>query len=330
MSENEIKILGQSIKVKNDFCDINGLKFFKENPRVYTSIYRIKGFDKLDQSMQQEKIFNVMRNESSVKSLIPDIKRNGGLMEHILVRHDTMEVIEGNSRLAAYKILYEKEKRDIWQFIPCNIVSSLDEDHQTAYLNQIHVKGKNQWSAYEKANIAFVNFKKGRSLQEIAQLLGEKELEIKKRIKTIQMMLDNKDRKKGNFSYYNVMVRNREISKAISENNDLKKKLLKEVKTNGRDSEFIASEMRDRLPTILRKQKILKKYIRGEINIDDAYQRTKTSKALEKMKKAIDILTDIESIKGLESNDVNSLEQEMRKLKRECERLSKLLKKHKC
>ena len=75
-----------------------------------------------------------------------------------MVRHDTMEVIEGNSRLAAYKKLYdaEEEERDQWEFILCQIVSSLTKEQLAAYLHQLHVKGKTNWTAYEKANFAYV------------------------------------------------------------------------------------------------------------------------------------------------------------------------------
>ena len=40
-------------------------------------------------------------------------------MEPILVRHDRMEVIEGNSRLAVYRHLNKDQNGDTWQLIPC-------------------------------------------------------------------------------------------------------------------------------------------------------------------------------------------------------------------
>ena len=63
-----------------------------------------------------------------------------------------------------------------WEFIPCYIVSSLTEDQQAAFLNQIHVKGKTTWSAYEKANFAYVRKEQGLDAETRSQtLFGESE-----------------------------------------------------------------------------------------------------------------------------------------------------------
>ena len=76
------------------------LRFLKDNPRVYSCIYDELDFENLPEAVQQEKIFEKLQAEPSVKNLVQEIKRHGGLMERILVRLDTMQVVEGNSRLA--------------------------------------------------------------------------------------------------------------------------------------------------------------------------------------------------------------------------------------
>ncbi len=110
MRENEIKILRETVEVGNDYHNIYELKFLKDNPRVYSCIYNEPGFDNLPEVVQQEKIFEKLQVEPSVKNLVPEIKRHGGLMERILVRLDTMQVIEGNSRLAAYRTYFPHKK----------------------------------------------------------------------------------------------------------------------------------------------------------------------------------------------------------------------------
>src|SRR6266704_984545 len=47
--------------------------------------------------------------------------RHGGLIEPMVVLRDTLEVIEGNSRLAAYRILAEKDPVK-WQKAKCHIL----------------------------------------------------------------------------------------------------------------------------------------------------------------------------------------------------------------
>ena len=107
---------------------------------------RKKIFSSLEENERQEIIFEALKKNSSVKNLISDIKRHKGLMEPILVRCDTNAVIEGNSRLAAYKIfIHEQESDEKWREIPCKLVSKLTYEQQTAYLSQIHIKGKTPW-----------------------------------------------------------------------------------------------------------------------------------------------------------------------------------------
>ena len=92
MKEGEIKILQQTVQVDNDYLNIDDLKFLRDNPRVYSCICDEPDFDTLSEDEQQEKIFEKLKAEPSVRNLKPEIKRHGGLMERILVRYDTKEV----------------------------------------------------------------------------------------------------------------------------------------------------------------------------------------------------------------------------------------------
>ena len=48
---------------------------------------------------------------------------------------------------------------------------------------KIHVKGKTKWSAYEKANIAYVYKNKGWNVNKIAELCGQSETTIQEEYK---------------------------------------------------------------------------------------------------------------------------------------------------
>ena len=321
MREKNMKILGEAIPLSNDYLHIDELKFLKDNPRVYACTHGEPNFDGLIEEEQQELIFKKLLKEPSVKALIPQIKRHGGLMEPILIRRDTMEVIEGNSRLAVYRKFNDDQPEAEWEYIPCDIVSSLTEGQQAAFLNQIHVKGKTQWAAYEKANFAFVRFHRKVSIEKIAETFGETELEIKKRVKIISMMHKNGDNERSHFSHYEVLVRNRQISESIADNSELRNFLLESIKELGPDESkvaFTAQELRDGLPTIISKPKVLKKYINGTVTLDEGYQDAKISGAHERVKQAQQRLSDIteKELKHLDSNALNSLEQDARKLKR--------------
>ncbi|MCY3827081.1 MAG: hypothetical protein OXG10_06860 [Candidatus Dadabacteria bacterium] len=328
MRENEIKILRETVQVSNDYHNIYELRFLKDNPRVYSCIYEEPDFEDLPEAVQQEKIFEKLQAEPSVKNLVREIERHGGLMERILVRLDTMQVIEGNSRLAVYRILYEKTKKEDWELIPCDIVQTLSDEQQIAYLNQIHVKGKTEWSAYEKANFAYARKTQGFPLPKIAKLFGESEGTIRTRIKVVETMRNNNDRDRSHFSHYDVLVRNH--SSDMNQRPDLKSALLERIRNLGdneeEDLDFTAQELRKKLPAIIKKPKVLNKYIEGTIGLDNAYQRAKISNVQERIREAKAILEGIEkkNVKKLDKNDLNAFRQDVRKLEREVGRIVRM------
>ena len=324
-----IKILDSDIQLTDDFLDIYKLKFLPDNPRVFSCTHGEADFENLGEEEKQERIYRKLLEEPSVKNLTSEIKRHGGLMESILVRHDTMEVIEGNSRLAVYRKLHEQFPGDDWGFIQCDVVSTLTEEQQDAFLNQIHVKGKTQWAAYEKANFAYVRSDRGNSIEDIAYRFGETDNEIEKRIRIISMMKENGDTDRSHFSYYDVLVRNRKISSGIIENDKLREVVLEKIKQLApeEDTEFTALELRNKLPVILSKPKVLKKYVRGEMTLDEGFQSAKISGARESVKQAQERLSNVtkEELRRLDSNEINALEPEIRRLGQEVQRIKGLV-----
>ena len=326
-----MKILGETVDVSDDYIEIYKLKFLKDNPRVYSCTHGETDFDKKTEEEQQEIILEKLKEEPSVKNLKPDIKRHGGLMEPILIRHDTMEVIEGNSRLAVYRVLNAGHEEGDWEMIPCHVVSKLTDRQQAAYLNEIHVKGKTQWSAYEKANFAYVRKDKGMGFSEIAELFGESETTIRIRIKSIEMMKNNEDDERPHFTYYDVLVRNKEIREQMKKAGGFNKLLL-DIKKLGSDEEnntFTAQDLRGKLPIVLKKPKVLKKYIAGEITLGQAHQRAKISSVEENVKEATALLDDISQLRvsQLEQERFNAFKQDVRKLSRETARIENMMQK---
>ena len=325
-----MKILGETVDVSDDYIEIYKLKFLKDNPRVYSCTHGETDFDKKTEEEQQEIILEKLKEEPSVKNLKPDIKRHGGLMEPILIRHDTMEVIEGNSRLAVYRVLNAGHEEGDWEMIPCHVVSKLTDRQQAAYLNEIHVKGKTQWSAYEKANFAYVRKDKGMGFSEIAELFGESETTIRIRIKSIEMMKNNEDDERPHFSYYYVLARNRNIQTRMVNEGGFDNLLL-DIKKLGSDEEsntFTAQDLRNKLPIVLDKPKVLRKYIAGEIDLDSAYQRAKISKVEENVREATALLTDVSKsrVSQLEPSRFNAFKQDVRKLSRETDKIANMMK----
>lgn len=79
--------------------DQRTLKFYPENPRVY-SVLNLAG-----EEPSQDEIEKLMCRQEHVKQLKESIVSNGGLIDPLIVRAGDFTVLEGNSRLAAYRIL---------------------------------------------------------------------------------------------------------------------------------------------------------------------------------------------------------------------------------
>ena len=324
-----MKILGESIEYNEDYKQIDTLKFLKDNPRVYAVTHGGLDFDQKPEEEQQDIIFKKLKAEPSVKNLVRDVQRHGGLIEPILVRLDTREVIEGNSRLAVYLILRDGGASGEWDMIPCHLISTLTDAQQAAFLNQIHVKGKTQWSAYEKANFAYVRRINGWRVPRIAELFGESVPTIYKRINAIKMMRDAGDRELSHFSYYDVFVRKPEISGSMAESPEFRDRLFDEIRNLGpRDAQrFTAQDLRNRLPAIIKKPKILSRYVNGDVELEEAWDRAKISPAEERAKRALALLEEVSKadVDGLGRNSLNTLTQAVKKLAREIGRLRSMV-----
>ena len=329
-----MKILGEDVRTRFDRLSIYELKFLPENPRVYACTSGLPDFEVMTEEEQQDEIFKNLQKEPSVKNLQPDIERHGGLLESILVRHDTKHVIEGNSRLAVYRILDKKSHGEEWKYIPCQVVSKLSEVQQAALLNQIHVKGKTTWSAYEKANFSYVRHRAGWSVEEIAELFNEGIPTIRGRIDTIKLMESNGDTKQAHFSFYEVWVKSTKLSKA-KEDDKLKSYILTKIREFGeseKENEFTALDLRDKLPVIVSKPKILKKFIKNDdVGLDDAFQLARISDIDRKIKQALAQVESITFIKVSKLNiqDLNAFRYSVSKLKKVVDRVANMVEKAK-
>lgn len=330
-TQETITIRGQAIPIGLDTVSVDKLSFLPDNPRVYAVTHGIPGFRELSPEQQQKLIFEALCKEPSVKNLKKDIPRNGGLLERILVRHDRYEVVEGNSRLAAYRLLRDEAADGSWEGIPCRLVSSLTEEQQAAYLQQIHVTGKTQWSAYEKANFAYVHrSERGWTVEHIAELFGESETTILKKISVIKMMAENKDPEREHFSFYEVLYGVQQSVKDKRDRSQLWAVVLGQIRgmeSAEPSSRYTAMELRRRLPAVLRKPKIEKRFTAGKISLEDAFQSAKISRVEERLRKALAMLRDITKtdMRALDQPRLNAFKQDARKAKREVERLNKIV-----
>ena len=158
---------------------------------------------------------------------------------------------------------------------------------------------------------------------ELASLTGFTPATVKKEAKIIELMNENSDERQSHFSHYEVLVRNKAISSAIAESPTLRETLLELIQ----DEAFPAQKMRDQLPTVLNKPRVLRKFEKGHITLEEAYDRAKISGTEQHLKRVHSELEHIEKsdIYELERSSLKASEQLLRKIRQALKRVSNMI-----
>ena len=206
MATTTLNIAGKVYEVENIELDQSELNFYIENPRVY-SILRLDGTEP-----SQEEIEAQMKKNEHVRKLRLAIETNGGLIDPLIVRKKDMVVLEGNSRLAAYRILCEKNPVQ-WGKVKCVLLpDEVDEDAIFALLGQYHIVGRKDWSPYEQAGYLYRRRQKTKlPVEAMAKELGIAESEAKRVFQVYEFMIKNNVLDPDKWSYYDEMLHNRGI-----------------------------------------------------------------------------------------------------------------------
>lgn len=237
-----LPVLNQQIPVENKSLPHTSLLFYPENPRIYSIV-------KADsKEPDQDEIFERLSRQEHVKQLVQDIRQHGGLMDPVLVRGGSMHVLEGNSRLAAYRILAKSEPIK-WGMIRCKLLpKDIDEELIFAILAQYHIKGKKDWVPYEQAGFLFRRQQMGGiDATKLAQEVGIGRNTVKDMIATYQFMIDHNQQDVTRWSYYYEYVKSRKIRKARAEHEGLDKLIVKKIESGEIEK---AVDIRDKLQII--------------------------------------------------------------------------------
>lgn len=126
-----------------------------------------------DDEKLQAQLESILWDDRDVKDLYQSIKKNGGLIERIIVR-PTGVVAEGNCRTVVYRKLHAQfPDEPTWKSIPARVLpDDIDEKQIAILLGELHVGGKNEWIPFEKAgHIHELFHTHGLTQDEIAKLL---------------------------------------------------------------------------------------------------------------------------------------------------------------
>ena len=202
-SNGTITIGKKEIAIKNCVLSQSELQFYTENPRIYSAV-NISGTIPTQDEIQQ-----YMTGLDSVKQLKTSIESNGGVTDPLIVRDGDYTVLEGNSRLAAYRLLAATDPIK-WSKVKCQLLPA-DVEEKTVFtlLGQYHIIGRKDWDPYEQASYLYRRSKATKiPVGAMAEELGLTKGKAAKMIATIEFMHQHNDVNKRHWSHYDEYLKN--------------------------------------------------------------------------------------------------------------------------
>lgn len=210
-----IDIVGTPIPVKEKEIKVNDLDFWPENPRVYSVLRSECG-----EEPSQDAIYEKMKSLDNVKRLRFQIETDGGLLEPVYVRNNV--VIEGNSRLAAYRWLFKKDVVK-WGKIKCYVLpDDMSDELAFALIGKFHISGRAEWSPFEQAGFLYRHLRKSKKpIAALARDLGLQPKAAQLLVDTYEMMASHEDADQAHWSYYFEMLKTKAIPQASADHPEL-------------------------------------------------------------------------------------------------------------
>lgn len=273
MAESYLKIGDRSFLVREEDLPVRDLKFYEDNPRVYSMLHNNDG-----DIPTQEDIEEYMLGMEHVKELRQSIEQVG-LIDPLIVRDGDYVVLEGNSRLAAYRKLARKDPAK-WGTVKCKILpADIDNDTIIIILGQYHIVGRKDWSPFEQAGFILRGLEDTKyPIDELAQKMGISITAARNYVRVYEYMRDHDDLVPSKWSYYEEFLKNRSIKEEIKTNTALEERVVAQIK---RGEIHEAADVR-KLGEIIKAKskpakKVLARYVEGKETLNAAYEELKDS-----------------------------------------------------
>jgi hypothetical protein len=310
-----ILLRGQEIKVLSCSLPHAELRFYPENPRIYSAV-------RLEEDAQptQDDIFRVLSKAEHVReTLVPSIRTNGGLIEPILVRGNI--VLEGNSRLAAYRLLSQQDPQK-WKLIRSRVLPNDVTDSQVfSLLGEYHMVGKKDWAPYEQAGYLYRRHKHHEiSHEDLSAEVGLTRAKIVHLIRVYDYMVEVQDRSPDRWSYYDELLKGRRFKDAAEAFPRFFDVVTEKIKAGEIER---AVDLRDQLPKIVKAGgNTLRKFVNGTLTFQDAAEDARLrgagnyhNRKLSDFRKWLADTSVEEEVDAMTTDDIKIIKYELEKIK---------------
>jgi len=260
-----ITILGEEIQVRRLQLKHQDLCFYPDNPRVYSLLG-------IDNSLPaQDEIEKCLIQMDHVRQLVQSIKSNGGLIDPLIVRGKDNTVLEGNSRLAAYRLL-SRSNPVKWAMVKCLLLpEDISDDRVFALLGEYHIIGRKDWAPFEQAGYLWRRFTRHNiSPEQMQKEMGLSAPAIKQMIDVYQFMVDHREVDPQKWSYYEEYLKSRAIGAARAMLPELDDVVVQQIRS-GKIAKAV--EVRDRLSKVCAaKGKAIRRFVERRCTLEESYE----------------------------------------------------------
>lgn len=190
-----------SRNLKNFYLDPNNYRFIDN--KDYMKVEDNKRLDKTIQARTRN--FIEGKNQNNIKDLLESFQANGFLDVDVIQVEDLEDnrylVLEGNRRVTALKVLYEKFKNDmdignfdpsIFSSIPFKIHSKDEKSKHQVIMGLKHINGNKKWPTLNQAQLvndivnSYDNAKEGEKFAQSS--LGISKAKVKRYIRVLKLI----------------------------------------------------------------------------------------------------------------------------------------------
>jgi hypothetical protein len=323
---NSVIIGNVSYQFREEKISQNILKFYPENPRIY-SLLVIDGI-----IPEQHEIEEQMINMEHVKTLRLSIEKNGGLIDPLMVRDGDYVVLEGNSRLAAYRMLAKKDPIK-WGEVRCKVLpADISDDAIFNLLGQYHIVGRQDWSPFEQAGYLWRRVHNNDMLPEdLALQMGLSSSHTRKMVEVYDFMKEHNDIDPQKWSYYEEYLKSKSIKQARLDIPELDNAVVLQIKSGDISQAIDIRKKLEPVTKILstkKRKKVLKELVSGESSLDDCFEVAELNgvninllQNLIGVRKKINALNEVKQMATLSVDDFKKCQYEVKKI---CSRIKEL------
>lgn len=315
-------ICGRAVPYRDDVIDIEQLRFWEANPRVYAAVRGVPEWAQADPLRRQQIIAECMETQESTRSVLEGLKLHKGQQEPLIVDLRGNIVIEGNSRLAALMMLAQNDSSN-WGAAICRCYNDLTDEERFALLSEMHVIGKTEWTPYVKASNYWRQHHELKwDHRRIARVNRTTVTYVKSQLATVDLMSSENELNERKYSWYNVLTSNRAINRVFESNPNFRSQVLSVVRNASPEATDPVARrsttFRDALTILIKKRRPLAKFCAGSVTLQEASDEARMSSLSAKLRKVRDLLrnidpTDFADLSPAELNDADSIFKHLRK-----------------